>query len=329
MASSDIRREDVLKTIAKYDELGQDDFLKQYNFGEASQYRVAYDGKLYDSKAIAGVAHGFATGIFWTKTKTNGDRSWRCRNDPRRARFLRRQNGPVVSDREHQGRPFARQTDVEVRRFDIVGGLTEEMYAASTDDAFVGSAVDMVAKVIGREPAFPELLEKLGLQELHTPAPVEGSSEVSDAIDVVDEISNPRKPGYGRRRSAAENKATEEHAVRVVRDHFEGVLGYSTVDVGLTEPYDVHATKGDSVIKIEVKGTTSDGAAVVLTSNEVKLHRAGYPNNALAVVRRIVLDTSASGEAPVAAGGELVLTMPWTVEEQRLDPIAYRYDTGM
>jgi hypothetical protein len=204
MASSDIRREDVLKAIAKYEELGQDDFLKQYDFGEASQYRVAYDGKLYDSKAIAGVAHGFATGIFWTKTKTNGgigpggavtileglgffvDRTgllYRIENikadhsQGRRAPyqyvlllwaiadaragaprlqhfktarhdfsdvlkpFAMTKRPPAPEDPwaalansgvwELVGHGLEKVTDVEVRRFDIVGGLTEEMYAAS------------------------------------------------------------------------------------------------------------------------------------------------------------------------------------------------------
>ncbi len=36
-----------------------------------------------------------------------------------------------------------------------------------------------------------------------------------------------------------------------------------------------------------------------------------------------------SGEAPVATGGELELTMGWQLDEQRLEPIAYRYQTGL
>ena len=37
------------------------------------------------------------------------------------------------------------------------------------------------------------------------------------------------------------------------------------------------------IVKGEVKGTTAEGAEVVLTRNEVKLHRAEHPNNALGV----------------------------------------------
>jgi hypothetical protein len=49
----------VLKAIAEFDELGRDTFLDKYGFGHARRYFLVYGGKHYDSKAIAGVAHGF------------------------------------------------------------------------------------------------------------------------------------------------------------------------------------------------------------------------------------------------------------------------------
>jgi hypothetical protein len=66
---------------------------------------------------------------------------------------------------------------------------------------------------------------------------------------------------------------------------------------------------------------------VVLTSNEVELRKVEHPNNALAVVRHITLDRN--GDQPTATGGELVLEMPWKLEPNRLQPIAYRYRTGL
>ncbi len=160
------------------------------------------------------------------------------------------------------------------------------------------------------------------------PALLEGlvPDEVTDAIEAVEEVANPRR-GFVRRLSAAENKAIEEHAVRVVRDHLGDEHGYTTEDVGATESYDVHATKDGSALKVEVKGTTSDGAEIVLTANEVMLHLAEHPNNALAVVRRIILDRTDDG--PVASGGEIELTMGWDLDRERLKPIAYRYRTGL
>ena len=153
-----------------------------------------------------------------------------------------------------------------------------------------------------------------------------GSPEVADAVAAVEQVSNPRRK-FGRSFTAEENAVIEERAVAVTRKHFEYELGYETEDVGATMPYDVHATKGQKVVKVEVKGTTTDGAAIVLTRNEVNLHRVVHPNNALAVVRNITLDRS--GDRPVAGGGELCLVMPWEISESGLSPIAYDYRTGI
>lgn len=43
----------------EFDELGRDPFLAKYGHGHAKRYVVRRDGRLYDSKAIAGVAVGF------------------------------------------------------------------------------------------------------------------------------------------------------------------------------------------------------------------------------------------------------------------------------
>jgi hypothetical protein len=153
-----------------------------------------------------------------------------------------------------------------------------------------------------------------------------GSLPVENPIaNSVESAINPRRK-FGRRFTAEENAAIEERAVFVTRERFEE-KGYETKDVGAYESYDVHATKDQEVVKVEVKGTTTDGAAVVLTRNEVNLHRLEHPHNALAVVRNITLDRS--GDRPVATGGELKLEIPWEINEDGLSPIAYDYRTGI
>ncbi len=62
MALGDITREALLAAVAEYDELGQDQFLAKYGFDRARLYVLVHDGKPYDSKAIAGAAHGFLPG---------------------------------------------------------------------------------------------------------------------------------------------------------------------------------------------------------------------------------------------------------------------------
>ncbi|MFI2424138.1 HNH endonuclease [Streptomyces sp. NPDC018955] len=64
MGLDDIRYEDVIAATEEFRDLGRDDFLQTYGFGRARSYELVLDGLRYDSKAIAGVAHGHATGEF-------------------------------------------------------------------------------------------------------------------------------------------------------------------------------------------------------------------------------------------------------------------------
>lgn len=58
--------------IDEYDALGQEAFLEKYGFSASRIYRLSHGSRWYDSKAIVGVAHGFATGTFWTGRDFSG-----------------------------------------------------------------------------------------------------------------------------------------------------------------------------------------------------------------------------------------------------------------
>ena len=60
MALSDLTADAVLKAIAEFDQLEREAFLERYGFGPARSYFLVHEGRQYDSKAIAGVAHRFA-----------------------------------------------------------------------------------------------------------------------------------------------------------------------------------------------------------------------------------------------------------------------------
>jgi 5-methylcytosine-specific restriction protein A len=49
----------VLQAVREFDHLGRDNFLAKYGFGRARRYFLEINGRLYDSKAIVGVAHGY------------------------------------------------------------------------------------------------------------------------------------------------------------------------------------------------------------------------------------------------------------------------------
>lgn len=51
-------RGSVLRACAEYDRLGQERFLSDHGFGPATRYLLRVEGRLYDSKAIVGVAYG-------------------------------------------------------------------------------------------------------------------------------------------------------------------------------------------------------------------------------------------------------------------------------
>jgi 5-methylcytosine-specific restriction protein A len=59
---ADLTRQSVEAALAEAASLGRDGFLKRYGFGPARQYFVAWKGAQYDSKAIAGAAHGYLPG---------------------------------------------------------------------------------------------------------------------------------------------------------------------------------------------------------------------------------------------------------------------------
>lgn len=62
MGLADLTRESVLGALREYDEIGGEAFRARYGYGEAREYLIHWDGKTYDSKAIAGVAHGHLAG---------------------------------------------------------------------------------------------------------------------------------------------------------------------------------------------------------------------------------------------------------------------------
>ena len=59
MGLSDVTQGAVERALSEFDELGREAFLERYQFGKARSYFIERDGDLYDSKAIAGAAHGF------------------------------------------------------------------------------------------------------------------------------------------------------------------------------------------------------------------------------------------------------------------------------
>ena len=58
MALSDLTVSAVNQAIDEFRLLKRKAFLKKYGFGQARGYLLEQDGRTFDSKAIAGAAHG-------------------------------------------------------------------------------------------------------------------------------------------------------------------------------------------------------------------------------------------------------------------------------
>ncbi len=136
--------------------------------------------------------------------------------------------------------------------------------------------------------------------------------------------TQPRRSGQGFVLTACERKAIESHSVRMATEHFKA-QGWAVKDVGAKESFDLLLSRGDERCRVEVKGTTSAGAEVILTRAEVEKQRAYYPHNALVVVHSIELDRT--GDEPRASGGVLHCTSPWDLHDEDLTVISYAYRT--
>ena len=71
MSLADLTRQSVDAALAEAATIGRSEFLKRYGFGPARQYFVEWNGARYDSKAIAGAAHGYLPGSPRLRTRTS------------------------------------------------------------------------------------------------------------------------------------------------------------------------------------------------------------------------------------------------------------------
>ncbi|MEV7865277.1 DUF3578 domain-containing protein [Streptomyces sp. NPDC088124] len=171
------------------------------------------------------------------------------------------------------------------------------------------------------------LLYKAADDATHIPGdlPVEVREATQSAATAANRRSA-RRGGQGFLMTAAERKAIEDRSVLLATEHFEA-QGWTVKDVGASKPYDLHLTRGDEKLHVEVKGTTSDGSQIILTRAEVEWQRRFAPENALVIVHSIELDRSV--EPVTATGGVLYCTSPWTIEEETLTVISYIHRTGL
>ncbi len=125
--------------------------------------------------------------------------------------------------------------------------------------------------------------------------------------------------GQGYVRNPADRREIENHAVQMAEKYFVG-LGYSVKNVSKSQPYDLLCFQGKDELHVEVKGTTTDGRAVILTPNEVKHARSRTEaKKTLYVLHSIQLKRGKAGN------GQQIVISRWQLQEAALRPTGYIY----
>lgn len=139
-----------------------------------------------------------------------------------------------------------------------------------------------------------------------------------------DSAEKPSTGGQGFGLTVEQRRAVELCAMAVARTIYERD-GWIVDDKSNGNPFDLLATKAGQRRFIEVKGTTGDGATVILTHGEVAHACSHATESAIVVVGCITL--SDAGGAWRADGGRVVAHHdPWCPDRDRLMPTEYRYN---
>lgn len=177
----------------------------------------------------------------------------------------------------------------------------------------------------------PKLAERLQdwIAEFHQP----WASHAYDAskwrfVVLADQDAQPAKVGPSGTRgsrqgysvSPNERKAIEDHAVSLAQAHFEA-QGYQVQVFG--KPFDLYCWREGKELFVEVKGTRTQGEAVILTRNEVAHARRHHDRMVLFVVHGIKVHTTDGVVA--ASGGTVRIFLAWSPDEDALDPKDYYY----
>jgi len=99
---SSVTRQHVLQAIAEYDARGDAEFLDVYGFAPSRGYTLVHEGRSYDSKAVLGVAHRFATGRLATSEEFHGGMQTTV--------AILRKRGFEVTEPAHAPRPAVQRT---------------------------------------------------------------------------------------------------------------------------------------------------------------------------------------------------------------------------
>ncbi|MFZ2493497.1 MAG: EVE domain-containing protein [Thermoanaerobaculia bacterium] len=126
----------------------------------------------------------------------------------------------------------------------------------------------------------------------------------------------------GRQPDVAVRRAVEERAMALAYEHYVK-QGFEAERTAETKPYDYRCVKNGLEVRVEVKGTTSNGERVTLTANEVVNAELSAWRTDLFLVTRIVVRPGKEG--PEALGGNAIVIEAWSPAREHLRVTTYEY----
>jgi MrcB-like, N-terminal domain/Domain of unknown function (DUF3883) len=169
--------------------------------------------------------------------------------------------------------------------------------------------------------AAAERLGEIYLAQLSKRDVSPGEQDFDEITYIAKPLKQPkRRQGFGL--SANERKAVESRAMFLAIQYLANE-GYECKDTSAFESFDILASKDDKTIKVEVKGTTSDICdSVLMTKNEVALHRNEKGSTGLVIVSKIKLIRDKNEVK--AEGGTIEAMIYWDIDLWTADPIAFQ-----
>jgi hypothetical protein len=150
------------------------------------------------------------------------------------------------------------------------------------------------------------------------------AADVEQEVKDVYERYLSKQSGQGFMLDSRLRRQIEDYAVRRASTFFTS-KGFAVENVGSKRSYDLECRRPGVQLRVEVKGTQSDGKCILLTPNEVA--NARKSRTALFVLHSIRV--AKSGQGYKLSGGIEAVRDPWEIRAHgRLKPLSFIYHLG-
>jgi len=150
-----------------------------------------------------------------------------------------------------------------------------------------------------------------------------------ERINVVVDPTKTSGVGPARKRGQAYvedpmvRRAIEVHAMNLASDYYEA-QGFMVEDASRTRPFDLHCHRGSEEVRVEVKGTRSEGTEILVTAAEIVNARGDRWRTDLFIVGLIEVTRATDGTL-LGRGGAPRVIEGWRPEDSDLIPTQFRY----